>query len=148
MENTQNKSQVESTGSAKQNKKLVILVAVLAVVTVLALSAALGFGLRAQRLGATAEGVVYEPSDANVNGDYSFASLIKLTKDDLMGFTKAELRIMRNEIYARHGYIFDSKDLRDYFMKKEWYRPLTKNVKLNAIEKYNVDLIKRYEDLR
>lgn len=145
MENTQNKSQLESAGSAKQNKKLVILVAVLAVVAVLALSAALGFGLRAQRLGATAESVVYETSDANVNGDYSFASLIKLTKDDLMGFTKAELRIIRNEIYARHGYIFDSKDLRDYFMKKEWYKPRTKNVKLSAIEQYNVNLIKQYE---
>lgn len=145
MENTQNKSQLESAGSAKQNKKLVILVAVLAVVAVLALSAALGFGLRAQRLGATAESVVYETSDANVNGDYSFASLIKLTEDDLMGFTKAELRIIRNEIYARHGYIFDSKDLRDYFMKKEWYKPRTKNVKLSAIEQYNVNLIKQYE---
>ena len=145
MENTQNKSQLESAGSAKQNKKLVILVAVLAVVAVLALSAALGFGLRAQRLGATAGSVVYETSDANVNGDYSFASLIKLTEDDLMGFTKAELRIIRNEIYARHGYIFDSKDLRDYFMKKEWYKPRTKNVKLSAIEQYNVNLIKQYE---
>ena len=146
MENTQNKSQVESTGSAKQNKKLVILVAVLAVVTVLALSAALGFGLRAQRLGATAEGVVYEPSDANVNGDYSFASLIKLTKDDLMGFTKAELRIMRNEIYARNGYIFQDRKLREYFMQKSWYSPVTRDVSLTQIEQYNVLFIKGYEE--
>ena len=52
---------------------------------------------------------------------------------------------MRNEIYARHGYIFDSKDLHNHFMKKSWYCPVTKDVKLSAIEKYNVDFIQQYE---
>ena len=35
--------------------------------------------------------------------------------------TKSELRLARNSIYARHGRIFSSPDLRDYFDAKEWY---------------------------
>jgi hypothetical protein len=37
-----------------------------------------------------------------------------------------ELRILRNEIYAKHGRIFESKDLRDYFGKCTWYHPSKK----------------------
>ncbi len=32
-----------------------------------------------------------------------------------------ELRILRNEIFARHGQAFESQDLRDYFNKQRWY---------------------------
>ena len=40
-----------------------------------------------------------------------------LTVEDLEGKTAAELDIMRNEIYARKGYIFKRKDLKNYFSK-------------------------------
>jgi hypothetical protein len=30
---------------------------------------------------------------------------------------------MRNEIYARHGWIFNRSDLRNYFESQPWYRP-------------------------
>lgn len=72
-----------------------------------------------------------------------------LTDSDLAGFSKAQLRIMRNEIYARHGYIFKSKDLKDYFAKKDWYSGTVSDlnkIKLNKIEKQNVELIKFYEE--
>lgn len=54
------------------------------------------------------------------------------------------LRIMRNEIYARHGYVFSSADLKAYFSKQPWYKPLNNNgaVKLTPIENLNVELIK------
>lgn len=45
------------------------------------------------------------------------------TKTDLANQTTAELRLLRNEVYARHGYIFTSKDLREYFQKQVWYKP-------------------------
>ena len=32
---------------------------------------------------------------------------------------------MRNELYARNGYVFRSDDLRDYFGAMPWYRPET-----------------------
>jgi hypothetical protein len=51
---------------------------------------------------------------------------------------------MRNEIYARHGYVFNSADLKAYFSKQPWYKPLNNNsaVKLTPIENLNVELIK------
>ncbi len=62
-------------------------------------------------------------------------------------FPKAQLRLMRNEILARHGWTFQSKDLRDYFGSQSWYQPLNSNntIKLNIIEQTNVQLIKSEE---
>jgi hypothetical protein len=37
-------------------------------------------------------------------------------------YSLERLRILRNTIFARHGHSFDSKDLRDYFSAKPWYR--------------------------
>ena len=88
----------------------------------------------------------YVPTDANLDmGLYPYTSLRKLTHADVAHLSKHDLRIMRNEIYARHGYIFQSKDMKQYFSKQSWYRPTTSNVKLSSIEQYNVNFIKSYE---
>lgn len=65
-------------------------------------------------------------------------------------FSKEELRLMRNEILARHGYNFQSKDLKDYFGQKSWYKPAKNNsgIKLNIIEQTNVELIKTIENIK
>jgi hypothetical protein len=68
-----------------------------------------------------------------------------LTEDELRGFSKTELRILRNEIYARHGRKFKSTDLQQYFLKQSWYRPLYDEVSLTDIEQRNVEFIKQYE---
>lgn len=68
-----------------------------------------------------------------------------LTESDLYGKTKQQLRIMRNEIYARHGRKFKSQDLQDYFSAQDWYTPLYDEVKLNEVEKKNVAFIQRHE---
>ena len=64
-------------------------------------------------------------------------------------FTKAELRMMRNEILARHGWVFQSKDLKDHFSSQPWYQPLGNNysVKISLVEKTNIELIKHEETL-
>ena len=54
-------------------------------------------------------------------------------------------KIMRNEIYARHGYIFQTRDMIEYFNAQPWYTPRTRNVRLSEIETYNVQLIKSVE---
>jgi len=51
---------------------------------------------------------------------YDFENLIELTLN--------ELRIKRNEVYARRGLIFKSKDLQKYFEQFEWYNPKHYNV--------------------
>lgn len=70
-----------------------------------------------------------------------------LTERYLWGKSKEELRIMRNEIFARYGYIFKSQDLKTYFEKQKWYKPLSENVedKLTEIDKKNIALILEYE---
>lgn len=45
------------------------------------------------------------------------------TLEDLSGLTGEELRLARNEIYARHGRMFKSSDLEMYFSEKAWYKP-------------------------
>ena len=62
-------------------------------------------------------------------------------------FSKPQLRLMRNEILARHGWKFQSKDLQDHFGSQPWYKPAANNnsIKLNIIEMTNVQLIKSEE---
>jgi hypothetical protein len=80
-------------------------------------------------------------------GAYAKASQKLLKEVDVENLTKYELEMMRNEIFARHGYCFKKKNLRETFENEEWYVPNTVNVvdKLTEIEKKNIALIKRYE---
>lgn len=80
-------------------------------------------------------------------GEYPEASTRLLTDDDLNNMLKDELRIMRNCIFARHGYSFKIKEIRQVFDEKTWYMPISTDVrkKLTAIENKNATLIKKYE---
>jgi hypothetical protein len=68
-----------------------------------------------------------------------------LADGDLRTLSKEELRLARNEIFARRGRYFNSPDLTARFSKFAWYTPSTWDPQLNAIEKANVALIERYE---
>jgi len=69
-----------------------------------------------------------------------------LTNFDLSALTKEQLAIARNEIFARHGYVFKTQDYIDYFNSKSWYKPDPNySGNLSDIEEYNVNLIKQYE---
>lgn len=74
-------------------------------------------------------------------------SLEKLTEDDVENETKPHLRILRNIIYARHGYSFKKKDVREFFESYDWYVPVSTDVRseLTTVEKENISLLKRYE---
>jgi YARHG domain len=80
-------------------------------------------------------------------GDYPQASQRLLKPKDVENEMKEDLEFMRNEIFARHGYCFSKKNLRQQFEMKDWYVPNTVNIKgfLTDIEKKNIELIKRYE---
>lgn len=45
-----------------------------------------------------------------------------LSLDELSNCSCRELKLLRNEIYARHGRIFKSDDLQKHFQSKSWYR--------------------------
>ena len=71
-----------------------------------------------------------------------------LRPEDIENMYKADLEIIRNAIYARHGYSFKNKRIRHIFDRYvEWYMPVSVDVraKLTEMEVNNIDLIKRYE---
>lgn len=98
--------------------------------------------------------------------DRYFACRTKLTEKDLFLYTKPQLRLIRNAIYAFSGYPFKSKDLIELFEKTAKYGwfgwdqcgddgkpvyPVDKNFsenKLTEIEKYNIKVILAEENKR
>ena len=80
-------------------------------------------------------------------GRYPQASERFLSSGDVVNLNKYELKIMRNEIFARHGYIFKTPDMRSYFSQQTWYHGQYDNVNsmLSDIEKRNIELMKKYE---
>lgn len=76
------------------------------------------------------------------------ASTTLLKKEDVENMYKRDLEVMRNAIYARHGYSFKNRQMRYFFDNYiDWYIPVSTDVsnELTDIEKKNIELIKRYE---
>lgn len=76
------------------------------------------------------------------------ASARLLKKEEVENLYKADLEVIRNAIYARHGYSFKNRRMRYVFDSYvDWYMPVSIDIRdqLTAIEKQNVDLLKRYE---
>ncbi|MDP5170136.1 MAG: YARHG domain-containing protein [Bacteroidia bacterium] len=80
-------------------------------------------------------------------GDYPEASQRLLTSADVENLLPEELELMRNEIYARHGYSFKNKDMRYHFEQQPWYAPIGVDIRtqLTETEARNIDLIYEYE---
>jgi hypothetical protein len=75
------------------------------------------------------------------------ASTQELKEDDLKNLKKLELEIIRNTIYARHGYTFNKRAYRQFFDPVDWYVPMFDNVedKLTKLEVKNIALLKKFE---
>lgn len=75
------------------------------------------------------------------------ASAQILTEKEVSNLKKGDLYIIRNSIYARHGFSFKNRPLRVFFDRQGWYMPLTTNVKdaFTSIEIKNIALLLRYE---
>jgi hypothetical protein len=84
----------------------------------------------------------------NFPGKYPEVSQRLLNEDDLSGKSAYQLKIMRNEVYARYGYIFKTPQLREYFNNQSWYKGQYRNVddQLSAIERTNVEFILAHEN--
>lgn len=91
----------------------------------------------------------FKPVKKDNSNGLSIVSERILNKEDLENKSPSELRILRNEIFARKGYIFKSEDLLKYFNEFEWYKPNIKkieDIKLSVVEKYNIKKIKEAEN--
>ena len=75
------------------------------------------------------------------------ASAEELTKQYVANLKKGDLMVLRNSIFARHGYTFKKPLLNLYFSQQPWYVPLSTDVtaELTATEKKNIALLAPYE---
>lgn len=66
----------------------------------------------------------------------------------LRGLGLYELRLLRNEVYARHGRQFQAPWLSQYFFSQPWYQPSDtfKDEDLTGSDKTNVETIVAYEN--
>ncbi len=87
--------------------------------------------------------------NVNVSADaYIYPSdTTLLTAEQLKTMSRADLALLRNEIYARKGHIFTTNKYISYFSAKTWYKPVAAVLwkDLNNVEKANIKLIKEYE---
>ena len=75
------------------------------------------------------------------------ASKQKLTEKGLKNLRKLDLQIIRNTVFARHGYSFKKATYRQFFENTDWYVAVSNNVDadLTPLEKENVALLARLE---
>jgi hypothetical protein len=75
----------------------------------------------------------------------------QFSEADLEGKSTWELDVMRNEFFARHGYVFKRTDLAAHFNAQSWYVPRLRDVKkvvelMSSTERATVAFIKAYQD--
>lgn len=98
----------------------------------------------------TADTTAVEPaSTADISSaDYIFPSDRQyITESDMAGWDQKTALLARNEIFARHGYVFQTQEIQNYFAAKSWYTPNSSydGSDLSDVEKANVDTISAYE---
>ncbi len=84
----------------------------------------------------------YDPA---VPGIYPQVSTRVITYDEIKGMSAWDIIVMRNEVYARYGYIFrQSWELKEYFNSQSWYVPRYNDVSnmLTPLEKHNVEFLR------
>lgn len=94
--------------------------------------------------------ILFSQSSFSQISDCSACSSKVYTYQDISHLSLLELKILRNEIFARHQYVFKDERLSDYFLENyTWYKPdynSENNIKLNAIEKQNINLFSKHEN--
>src|SRR2546421_81200 len=80
-------------------------------------------------------------------GDMELFESRLVMEDMLRGLSLYELRLLRNEIYARRGRQFRTEWLSQYFYSQPWYDPRddNKEPELSDTEKKNVEAIVNFE---
>ena len=104
------------------------------------------------------EGMIWEASevvDADAEGEYVFpnSDTEYLSYEEVSAKSDEELLWGRNEIYARHGYIFQDESIRQHFENTDWYQGTVSSDQFdtsvfNDYELSNIDLIVQVESER
>lgn len=98
------------------------------------------------------EDVVVTPIPAEPNYIYNDQYIIPdsdtraLTEGELWAYTRETLRYIRNELLARHGYVFGGNKFGRYFGEKAWYKAGNyEKAILTALEWNNINLVRLVE---
>ena len=91
-------------------------------------------------------GAVPGPEDTQIFAD---SSRRYLTDGEVSGLSQADIQTAINEVFARHGYIFETQEIADHFRQYDWYEPtvskdLFDTSVFNDYETANVELLSRY----
>ena len=93
-----------------------------------------------------------DKSDILLTGSEIFpdSDVRRITDGELKNMELFQLNLAKNEIYARHGYVFKNILLKYYFSNREWYYEDTDfNGELNTeVEKANMERIAEEEERR
>ena len=91
---------------------------------------------------------------ARYDGDefvFPTSSQVRLTRMDVINLSGSQLRIAKNEIYARHGRRFQDDELQQYFSSCSWYEgtvapeDFSKSI-LNETERANIQIIQKQQE--
>lgn len=74
-----------------------------------------------------------------------YSNVKPLELHSLKNMSKEKLALARNEIFARHGYVFTEDPYKSYFNEKSWYKPNPKftgeGKQLSPLERHNIKII-------
>lgn len=80
---------------------------------------------------------------------YDVACQRPLTENDVKDLTAEQLRIMRNWIYAKRGFIFTTPDMKAFFSSQPWYEGRYTDAEildhLTPQDRNNIEFIKQHE---
>ena len=91
-------------------------------------------------------------SSARSSGSGSYdLNTYYLSESEVKNMTQDEIQMAINDVYARHGYIFQTEAYQTYYENTSWYTPYSGDMALiesyfNATEKANVKLLSKYRD--
>ena len=93
------------------------------------------------------EEIDYTNEDIEKDAFFFPSDSVLITEGELEKLDDKTVELIKNEIYARHGYIFTNRALKKYFESFNWYEPseeYSPNL-LNPTEKANLKTIKKFQ---
>lgn len=90
----------------------------------------------------------YSRSNGVWGTQYDWLGLRYATYNDIRYKDPGQIRVLKNSIYARHGYIFKDSNLRRYFNSQPWYYGYRNSVPTSAFNTYeraNIKFLGKYD---
>lgn len=86
----------------------------------------------------------------NVMDPLYYTDMKYYSEEDFADAPQVVIHVAKNEIYAKHGYIFGNEDLQNYFMGCAWYEPVEEGGNFddsvfNDYEKKNLEILAKLD---